>query len=166
MSNVLLALYSRLIFLVFSLTQPRHHYHHHTKKNIVKKITNVAYIINEWWCGVCVVSSIVININCSNIKYCGIIHLLMQPKKDIKSACKLLLPPSRRPLNSINLVLHSVNNAYQRLQLLKFTFTLESRAKPRLAPNSQRTTANYTFQPAQVFINLTLIIAHRKLAEL
>ena len=121
-----------------------------TKNNVLKKITNVAYIINEWRCGVCVVSSIVININCSNIKYCGIIHLLMQPKRDIKSACKLLLPPTRRPLNSINLVLHSVNNAYHRLQLLKFTFTLESRAKPRLAPNSQRTTANFTFLPAQV----------------
>ena len=46
-----------------------------------------------------------------------------------------------------------------------FTGIIESRAKPRLAPNSQRTTANYTFQPAQVFINLTLIIAHRKLYE-
>ena len=47
-----------------------------------------------------------------------------------------------------------------------FTGIIESRAKPRLAPNSQRTTANYTFQPAQVIINLALTITHRKLAEL
>ena len=150
MSNVLLALYGRLIFLVFSLTQPRHHYHHHTKKNIVKKITNVAYIFNEW-CA-CVLS-IVIYIN--NIKYCGIIHLkllLMQLKKDIKSARQLLLPPKRRPPHSIYLVLHhnGVKNSYRSFQLLKFTFIGESRAKPRLVPNSQRTTANHTFPPAQV----------------
>ena len=151
MFNVLLALYSRLIFLVFSLTQPRHHYHHHTKKNIVKKITNVAYIFNEW-CA-CVLS-IVIYIN--NIKYCGIIHyelLLMQLKKDIKSV-QLLPPQKRRPQqqHSIFLVLlhQSLNNSHQSFQLLNFNLFAESRAKPRLVPNSQRTTANHTFPPAQV----------------
>ena len=154
MSNVLLALYARLIFLVFSLTQPRHHYHHHTKKNIVKKITNVAYIFNEW-CA-CVLS-IVIYIN--NIKYCGIIHLkllLMQLKKDIKSVQIVLIPKNRRQQqqqHSIFLaLLHSVNNSHQSFQLLNFNLFAESRAKPRLVPNSQRTTANHSFPPAQVII--------------
>ena len=76
----------------------------------------------------------------------------MQPTKDIKSNRQLLLPPTRRPLNSIYLVLHSVKNAYQRFQLQQFTIIVESRAKPRLVPNSRRTTANFTFPPAQVSI--------------
>ena len=77
----------------------------------------------------------------------------MQLKKDIKSVHQLLLlPPKRIPPHSIYLVLHhhSVKNSYQSFQLLKFTFIGESRAKPRLVPNSQRTTANFTFPPAQV----------------
>ena len=77
----------------------------------------------------------------------------MQLKKDIKSVRQLLLlPPKIIPPHSIYLVLHhhSVKNSYQSFQLLKFTFIGESRAKPRLVPNSQRTTANFTFPPAQV----------------
>ena len=141
---------SRLIFPVFHVDTTSSSSSSY-KKNILKKITNVAYISNEW-CACCV-SSIVIYIN--NIKYCGIIHyvlLLMQLKKDIKSV-QLNSPQKRRQQqqHSIFLVLlHSVNNSHQSFQLLNFNLFAESRAKPRLVPNSQRTTANHTFPPAQV----------------
>ena len=100
----------------------------------------------------------------NNIKYCGIIHL-MQFKKYITTLLQTL--PCSTTHHSICFFLHNVKTRLLlTLQPPIFTGIIESRATPRLAPNSQRTTANYTFQPAQVIIILTLIITHRKLYEI
>ena len=127
--------------------------------NVLKKIINVASIFYEW-CNVRVSRTVMCT---NNIKYCGIIHL-MQFKKYITSLLQTL--PCTTTHHSICFFLHNVKTSLLlTLQPPIFTGIIESRATPRLAPNSQRTTANYTFQPAQVIINLTLIITHRKLYE-
>ena len=123
----------------------------------MKKIINVASIFYEW-CNVRVSRTVMCT---NNIKYCGIIHL-MQFKKDIISLLQTL--PCSTTHHSICFFLHNVKTSLRLfLQPPIFTGIIESRAKPRLAPNSQRTTANYTFQPAQVCINLTLSIIRRVL---
>ena len=124
----------------------------------MKKIINVASIFYEW-CNVRVSRTVMCT---NNIKYCGIIHL-MQFKKDIISLLQTL--PCTTTHHSICFFLHNVKTSLRLfLQPPIFTGIIESRAKPRLAPNSQRTTANYTFQPAQVCINLTLSIIRNMMA--